>query len=178
MLPLIMQLLYGILLFIKSLKYPSVSFNILDFVSFCSRSTRSAADLKIQLSSANCSTNHIRHFHFSGLPRLWNYLPTINLEKSVKSINSDTTAFFWSRFQQTFDPSRPCTYQVVCPCARCSSLSLYLTTLIELLAPISRPSVQNSFVFTLLFCLRNMRVWHVRWGGGGNIIYTKPGTDE
>ena len=125
MLPLMMQLeLYDILLFIKSLKYPSESFNILDFVSFCSSSTRSVAHFKLQLSSANCSTNHIRHFYFSRLPRLWNYLPTINLEKSVKLIKSDITAFFWSRFQRTFDPSRPCTYHVVCPCARCSSLSL------------------------------------------------------
>ena len=51
MLPLMMQLeLYDILLFIKSLKYPSESFNILDFVSFCSGSSRSAAHLKLQLS--------------------------------------------------------------------------------------------------------------------------------
>ena len=98
--------------------------NILDFVSFCSGSSRSAAHLKLQLSPANRSTNRIRHFYFSRLPRLWNYLPTINLEKSVMSIKSDITAFFWSRFQQTFDPSRPCTYHAVCPCARCSSLSL------------------------------------------------------
>ena len=95
MLPLMMQLeLYDILLFIKSLKYPSESFNILDFVSFCSGSSRSAAHLKLQLSPANRSTNRIRHFHFSRLPRLWNYLPTINLEKSVMSIKSDITAFF------------------------------------------------------------------------------------
>ena len=60
MLPLMMQLeLYDILLFIKSLKYPSESFNVLDFVSFCSSSTRSAAHFKLQLSSANCSTNRI-----------------------------------------------------------------------------------------------------------------------
>ena len=108
MLPLMMQLeLYDIFLFIKSLKYPSESFNILDFVSFCSGSSRSAAHLKLQLSPANCSTNRIRHFYFSRLPRLWNYLSTINLEKSVMSIKSDITAFFWSRFQQTFDSSRP-----------------------------------------------------------------------
>ena len=104
--------------------YPSESFNILDFVSFCSSSSRSAAHLKLQLSPANRSTNRIKHFYFSRLPRLWNYLPTINLEKSVMSIKSDITAFFWSWFQQTFDPSRPCTYHAVCPCARCSSLSL------------------------------------------------------
>ena len=116
--------LTDILLFIKSLKYPSESFNILDFVSFCSGPSRSAAHLKLQLSPANRSTNRIRHFYFSRLPRLWNYLPTINLEKSVMSIKSDITAFFWSRFQQTFDPSRPCTYHAVCPCTRCSSLSL------------------------------------------------------
>ena len=142
-----------ILLFIKSLKYPSESFNILDFVSFCSGSSRSAAHLKLQLSPANRSTNRIRHFYFSRLPRLWNYLSTINLEKSVMSIKSDITAFFWSRFQQTFDPSRPCTYHAVCPCARCSSLSLYLTTLIRLLAPTSRPSVQNSFVLLCYFVI-------------------------
>ena len=124
MLPLMMQLeLYDILLFIKSLKYPSESFNILDSVS-CSGSSRSAVHLKLQLSPANHSTNRIRHFYFSRLPRLWNYLPTINLEKSVMSIKSDITAFFWTRFQQTFDPSRLCTYHAVCPCARCSSLSL------------------------------------------------------
>ena len=153
MLPLMMQLeLYDILLFIKSLKYPSESFNILVFASFCSGSSRSATHLKLQLSPANRSTNRIRHFYFSRLPRLWNYLPTINLEKSVMSIKSDITAFFWSRFQQTFDPSRPCTYHAVCPCARCS-LYLYLTTLIWLLAPTSGPSVQNSFVLLCYFVI-------------------------
>ena len=153
MLPSMMQLeLYDILSFIKSLKYPSESFNILDFVSFCSGSSRSAAHLKLQLSPANRSTNRIRHFYFSRLPHLWNYLPTINLEKSVMSIKSDITAFFWSRFQQTFDPSRPCTYHAVCPCARVP-LYLYLTTLIWLLAPTSRPSVQNSFVLLFYFVI-------------------------
>ena len=93
-------------------------------MSFCSGSTRSAAHFKLQLSPANRSTNRIRHFYFSRLPHLWNYLLTTNLEKSVMSIKSDVTAFFWSRFQQTFDPSRPCTYHAVCPCAWCSSLSL------------------------------------------------------
>ena len=120
-------------------------------MSFYSGSSRSAAHLKLQLSPANRSTNHIRHFYFSRLPRLWNYLPTINLEKSVMSIKSDITAFFWSRFQQTFDPSRPCTYHAVCPCARCSYLSLYLTTLIRLLAltSYSRPSVLKTVLYNI-----------------------------
>ena len=125
LLPLMMQLeIYDLFLFIKSLKYPSAAFPILDFVSFCSGSSRSASHHKLRLSPTIGLTNHQRHFYFYRLPRLWNCLPPVDLSMSVYSIKSFIIQFFWHRFLQSFDPCRPCSFHLVCPCSRCSSLPL------------------------------------------------------
>ena len=58
--------LNDILFFIKSLKKPTAAFHILDYVSFCSNSTRSASFTKLVNKSAR--TNTINHSYFYRLP--------------------------------------------------------------------------------------------------------------
>ena len=115
LLPLMMQLeLYDLVFFIKSLKHPSDSFNILDFVSFCSGSSRSAINQRLMFPSARIRSLVQRQF----------FLPHFDLKESIQSIKSDIKAFFWKRFLETFDPTKPCTFHVVFPCSRCSPLPL------------------------------------------------------
>ena len=123
MLPLMMQFeLSDIMFFIKSLKEPSDSFDILKYVTFCSGRTRSATFLKLKLPSVR--TNLERHFYFNRLPRLWNSLPPISIVISLYRIKSDLRKFLWSHFVTNFDPARPCSFHLVCPCSRCSHLPL------------------------------------------------------
>ena len=125
MLPLMMQFeLNDIIFFIKCLKYPSDSFNILDYVSFCSGTSRSATRQKLMFPSARITSTLQRHFYFSRLPCLWNYLPQIDLNQTLSCIKKDITALFWRQFSQNVDSLRPCTFHVVCPCSPCSCLPL------------------------------------------------------
>ena len=65
-----------IIFFLKSLRTPSPTFNILDYVSFCNSSTQSSSSHKLRHSCS--STTLSSHFYFSRLPRLWNSLPFID----------------------------------------------------------------------------------------------------
>ena len=67
--------LADIIFFIKSVKFPSEKFNILDYVEFTSGSTRSAG-LKLKHKSA--STNNVMNSYFYHIPRLWNSIPIID----------------------------------------------------------------------------------------------------
>ena len=77
-------MIYDICFFAKSLKQPSTSFNITDFVSFSHNSTRSGSHLKLvhQLAKAN----RFNQFYFTRLPRIWNALPPMDLSKSYITI--------------------------------------------------------------------------------------------
>ena len=122
LLPLSMVLeLNDIIFFLKSLQSPSASFNILDYVSFSTSSTRSASMLKLMHSfSAN---NSSFHFYFNRLPRLWNCLPPVDPNMSLSSAISQIKRFFWLHFTSNFNPSEPCSYHLVCPCHKCTSTS-------------------------------------------------------
>ena len=78
LLPLSMTLeLYDIIFFLKSVKSPSPSFDILDYIHFSvSSGTRSSSNNKLlhPLASTTSSSN----FYFNRLPRLWNSLPSID----------------------------------------------------------------------------------------------------
>ena len=106
-----------------------------------------------------------RHFYFSRLPRLWNFLPHFDLNKLIQSIKSDIKAFFWKRFLETFDPTKPCTFHVV-SLVPDALLYLYPQTVTGLLVPIlTRPSVYNHLF--VCFCglflfLSFMSVVHFR----------------
>ena len=55
---------------------PSQSFNVMDFVEFCSGTTRLSTFLKLKQRMPKL--NSVRHFYFNCLPRLWNYLPSMD----------------------------------------------------------------------------------------------------
>ena len=109
-----------IMFLIKSLKSPSSSFNIYNFISFTSSSTRlSARNKLIHLRSNNTLTHH---FYFIRISQLWNLLPTIDLSLPTSSLHSSLKEYLWSHFISHFDSSNPSSFHVLCPCCKCSSL--------------------------------------------------------
>ena len=121
LLPLMMQFeINDILFFITSIKNPTKCFNILHHVTFSTASTRSSSKCKLVHNLSR--TNRDRHFYFSRLPRLWNSLPTIDLNQSMSSIKCKLKHFFWSHFHVHFDSENPCSFHFVCPCRRCAAL--------------------------------------------------------
>jgi len=80
-----MQLeLYDVMFLFTSLKGPTDAFNIYDYVTF---HTGSAHSTHLKLKHVLSRTNSTRHFYFNRMPRLWNSLPTVDLEQSTVSIN-------------------------------------------------------------------------------------------
>ena len=121
MLPLMMQLeIIDILFFVTSIKHPTERFDILEYVTFSSASTRSSS--KCKLVHTLSRINRDRHFYFNRLPRLWNSLPSIDLSQSVRTIKHKLKLFFWKHFVLHFNPDIPCTFHFVCPCNRCVAL--------------------------------------------------------
>ena len=110
--------LNDIMFFIKSLKRPTNSFKITNYVSFSSSSTRSSINCKLVHKRSRLNTN--RHFYFNRLPRLWNTLPPINLSHSISTIKSMLLKHMWSHFLNHFNPDIPCSFHCVCPCNRCN----------------------------------------------------------
>ena len=119
LLPLIMQFeINDIMFLVTSLQNPSTSFNILQYVTFSTSSTRASVNCKLVHYAAR--TNKTRHFYFHRIPRLWNSLPSINLDQSVHSIRLKLRQFFWGHFIEHFNPDSPCTFHFICPCAKCA----------------------------------------------------------
>ena len=113
LLPLMMQLeLNDILFFVVSIKNPTKSFIVLDYVTFCSGSTRSSASLKL----VHCFSrnNKVKHFYFNRLPRLWNSLPTIDIHQPMSTIKHKLQLFFWNHFIAHFCPNNPCSFMSMC----------------------------------------------------------------
>ena len=120
-LPLMMQLeLFDVMFFIRCLKAPTDAFNIYDHVTFHTSSTRSSTHLKLK--HVLSRTNSARHFYFNRIPRLWNSLPTFDLDQSISSIKREVQQFFWDHFLHTFKSDSPCSYHFMCPCSKCSCL--------------------------------------------------------
>jgi len=123
-LPLMMQLeIYDVMLFIRSLNGPTDAFNIYDHVTFHTGSTHSThAHLKLKhvFSRTNCA----RYCYFNRMPRLWNSLPTIDLDQSTGFIKLRVQRFLWDHFICSLKSDSPCTYQFMCPCSKCSCLSV------------------------------------------------------
>ena len=108
-----------IMFFITSLKFPTSSFNIKDYVHFTIGSTRQATSNKLQ--HIRKSDNHSRNFYFYRLPRLWNASPIINYELlRPAAIKYKLQNYFYNHFEQNFISNNPCTYCFLCPCSRCS----------------------------------------------------------
>ena len=68
----------------KLLKEPADNFNILDYISFSTTSTRSGSTRKLKFKI--CKSNLSRHYYFNRIVRLWNSFPVIDLTVSVRSI--------------------------------------------------------------------------------------------
>ena len=90
-----------ILFFIKSLKTPTDKFNILNYVSFNTGSTRSSG---IKLHHKTTHTNAAMNYFFR-LPRLWNSLPIIDHTQSLTVIKQKLKKILWNHFLANFDNS-------------------------------------------------------------------------
>ena len=120
MLPLMMQFeIADIMFFVTSSKSPSAHFNMLQHVNFSTRSS-----LKFKLVHNLSRFNHVKHFYFNRLPRLWNSLPTIDTNQSVRSIKHKLQLFFWRHFVDHFDSVNLCTFHFICPCSKCAVLPI------------------------------------------------------
>ena len=118
MLPLMMEFETADILFlIKSIKYPSIHFNITHFISFSSSNTRSSSAFKIQ--HKRTKSNVQGHFYLNRIPRLWNSLPSLDTNLSTSTVNSKLRQFFWNHFISNFDSHNPCTFHYLCPCLNC-----------------------------------------------------------
>ena len=78
--------LNDILFVVKSLKSPTPTFNIYNYVTFNTSATRSGTSNKLIHNFA--PTNQARHFFFNRIVRLWNSLPAIDLNLSTNTIKS------------------------------------------------------------------------------------------
>ena len=103
------------------LKEPEDSFNIHNFIQFCTSGTRASTYHKMRQPSS-MHTNTVRHFYFNRLPHLWNSLPFIDIEHPLSSIKQTLNSHFWDHFLANFNPDFPCTYHFLCPCAKCVSI--------------------------------------------------------
>ena len=112
--------LNDLMFLVKSLKFPNDNFDITDHITFASNSTRSASFRKLVHSKTSNTTQH--HFYFNRISRLYNYLPVINLSLSTNIIKQQISDYLWTQFSINFDSERPCTFHILCPCYRCSSL--------------------------------------------------------
>ena len=111
MLPLMMQFeITDIMFFVTSIKSPSAHFNMLQHVNFSKASTRSSSKFKLVHNLSRF--NHVKHLYFNHLPCLWNSLPTIDTNQSVRSIKHKLQLFFWRHFVDHFDPVNLCTLYV------------------------------------------------------------------
>ena len=98
LLPLMFELeLQDIMFCIKSLKSTSGHFSIMEYISFNQNHTRSGDGNK--MSHSRSHLNSSRHYYFNRLPRMWNALPTINLDLSTKR---NLTKFFTDHFIRKF----------------------------------------------------------------------------
>ena len=106
--------------FVKNLRDPSKSFNVMDFVEFCSGSTRSSTFLKLKQRMSKL--NSVKHFYFNRLPHLWNSLPSMDPKDPLNATKQKLRQCLWNHFLVHFDPENPCSFHYVCPCRKCSLL--------------------------------------------------------
>ena len=110
----------NILFFIKSIRNPTSSFNINNYITFYTGSSRFAKAHKLQYSYV--ANNISRHSYFNRIPQLWNALPVINLNYSIDTINKQLRTYLFDHFTTNFDPANSCILHFLCPCSKCQSL--------------------------------------------------------
>jgi len=111
-----------ILFLIKSLKNPTSSFNINNYIwgTFFTDPSRLAKSHKLQHSYN--SNNISRHSYFNRICCLWNTLPVINLDYPIGIIKKQLKDFLFNHFTTNFDPANNCSFCFLCPCSRCQSI--------------------------------------------------------
>ena len=110
--------LNDIIFFIRSLKSSHPGFNILDFIRFVTSKTTSSSFNKLK--HTFCCSSLSRHFYFNLLPRLWNSLPSIDLDQSLDTIKCKLKQVFWNHFLNHLNPDNICTFHFLCPCSSCT----------------------------------------------------------
>ena len=110
--------LADIMMFVNSYKSTSCRFNILQFVTVSKGNTRSSN--KLTLKHMISFSSQQRHFYFNRIPRLWNSLPSINLDLSSQSIRAKIKSLLWEHFLNNFVSDCPCTFHFKCSCSRCT----------------------------------------------------------
>ena len=121
LLPLMYRLeLADIMFFLTSLQHPTSQFNIMNHFSFSSSNTRFSSRGKLSHKFSSSSSSH--HSFFTRFPRLWNCLPSIDLNKSLSLIKSDLINYFITHFQANFNSTNHHSFHFLCPCSSCSKL--------------------------------------------------------
>ena len=109
--------LHDILFAIKSIKIPTIRFNITNYINFNSANTRSGANNKlIHIHHLN---NLSRHSYFHRLPSLWNTMPVFDLNVSFATLKFKLKKHFWEHFLNHFEDNNNCTLHYQCPCSEC-----------------------------------------------------------
>ena len=101
-----------ILFFIKCVKANDLPFNIHEFITFNTTTTRSATFFKLLHSRPR---NRIQsNEYFNHFPRLWNSLPFIDIELSISTLKDKLKTFFWQHFivNSTLTTLAPSTFYV------------------------------------------------------------------
>ena len=109
--------LQDILFAIKSIKTPTIQFNITNYISFNSASTRSGVNNK--LIPPHHLNNTSRHSYFHRLLSLWNAMPVFDLNMSFITLKLKLKKYLWEHFLNNFDDSDNCTLHYLCPCSGC-----------------------------------------------------------
>ena len=124
--------LSDILFFIKSIKQPSNHFNIFHYVSFSSSNTRSSSKNKLRTYVINIlqTTNNTTHILQDLIPRLWNYLPPVDLDQPFITIKTQIYDHLLNHFKSNFNQLDPCTFHYRCTCSNCYTKT-YLTNLTD-----------------------------------------------
>ena len=112
--------LNDVMFFIKSLRNHHDGFIINNYIKFVTGNTRSASSNKLH--QARSTNNTHNNFYFNRLPRIWNALPTIDLNEHPTRIKNKLSKYLWKHFLNNFNPAITCSFSILCPCINCSKV--------------------------------------------------------
>ena len=82
--------------------------------------SRSASSNKLHQARSTNNTNN--NFYFNRLPRIWNALPTIDLNEHPTRIKNKLSKYLRKHFLNNFNPAITCSFSILCPCINCSKV--------------------------------------------------------
>ena len=108
-------------LFIKSFKFPTSYFEIIHYVRFSNSITQSPASHKLSHIRPYIQSNVSNHFYFCRLPRLWSFLPQIDITLPTSTKRKLLLNFYGTILLLYFWPYGTLfTFHFYCPCCKCS----------------------------------------------------------